>query len=293
MNRRTALVLMGSSLSAAVGATLFGKWKMTNSKLNHERMPVLFLGHGSPMNAIEKNDVTNAMSDLGKKLPLPKAILVISAHWMTKGTWVTHMDQPKTIHDFYGFPQELFQVQYPAPGSPEVANRVRQLVTDPQISADDHEWGLDHGTWSVLRHIYPEAKIPVVQLSLDMTKPAEFHFELGKKLQALRDQGVFIVGSGNLVHNLRRIDWNPNATPFDWSVEFDTWAKEKMLNRDFQALVSDATKTEAGRLSIPTPDHYFPLLYILGAAADTKDDLTFDIEGFQNASISMRSVRFG
>lgn len=254
-------------------------------------MPVLFLGHGSPMNAIAKNTFTNTLNNLGQSLPTPEAILIISAHWLTKGTWVTSMLTPKTIYDFYGFPQELFNVQYSAPGSPQLARTVQQLVTDPKISADDSDWGLDHGTWSVLRHLYPQAKIPVVQLSLDITQPPEFHFALGRKLRALREQGVLIIGSGNVVHNLRHIKWSIDAKPHDWAIEFDEWVKQKAEARDFQSLVSNATQSEAGRLSIPTTDHYFPLLYILGAAEE-KEGLYFDVEEIQNSSISMRSLRF-
>lgn len=264
---------------------------MSNAVKTGRRMPVLFLGHGSPMNAIQDNAVTRSMKELGRKLPAPKAILVVSAHWLTRGTWVTGMREPRTIHDFHGFPQALFDVRYPAPGSPETADQVRSLVVEPAIALDESEWGLDHGTWSVLRHLYPEADVPVIQLSLDMTKSAEFHFEMGRKLRALRDQGVLIVGSGNVVHNLKKISWETDAKPYDWSVEFDEWLKKRSLDRDFVSLVSKATESEAGRLSIPTPDHYWPLLYVLGAA-DAKDELCFDIEGIQNASISMRSLRF-
>lgn len=259
--------------------------------MSKNEMPILFLGHGSPMNAIEDNGFTKKMQNLGQTLPTPKAILVISAHWMTKGTWVTSMQNPRTIHDFYGFPQELFNIQYPAPGSPELASNVQNLVDQPNIGADDNEWGLDHGTWSVLKHLYPKANIPVVQLSLDMSQPPEFHFELGKKLKPLREQGILILGSGNIVHNLRKISWDYNAKPVDWSLEFDEWVKAKTLDRDFLPLVNEATKSEIGRLSIPTPDHYYPFLYILGAAQNN-DELHFDIEGIQNGSISMRSFRF-
>lgn len=255
-------------------------------------MPVLFLGHGSPMNALASNSVTQKMAELGRVLPVPKVILMISAHWMTSGTWVTSMQHPNTIHDFYGFPQELFAVQYPAPGSPYLAKTLTSLVQDPVIGADGTEWGLDHGTWSVLKHMYPQAQIPVVQLSLDLSKPPEFHFELGKKLQVLREQGVLIMGSGNIVHNLRRISWQTDARPYDWAVEFDEWVKTQAIHRNFKALTNDVVKSEAGKLSIPTWEHYLPLLYILGAARDT-DDLKFDIEDLQNASISMRSLRFG
>ncbi len=255
-------------------------------------MPALFLGHGSPMNAIQENSITRAFKKLGAELPKPRAILAISAHWMTNGTWVTSMPHPKTIHDFYGFPQALFEIQYPARGSTQLAKDLQQLITDPQVRADDHSWGLDHGTWSVLKHLYPYADIPVVQLSLDMTQPPQFHFELGQKLQDLRNQGILILGSGNIVHNLHKIKWDDDTKPYDWAVEFDDWVKEKSISRDFESLITNATDTKAGQLSIPTPDHYYPLLYVLGASL-SKDTLNFDIEGFQNASISMRSLRFG
>lgn len=290
MNRRTALALLGTGIATTVGITLYERLKM-NPKLK-QRLPTLFIGHGSPMNAISENSFTNALTELGKNLPQPRAILMISAHWMTRGTWVTRMAQPKTIHDFQGFPQQLFDVQYPAPGSPDVADHIRKLITSPKIQADDSAWGLDHGTWSVLKHMYPQAHIPVLQLSLDMTQEPFFHFELGRKLQHLRDEGIMIMGSGNIVHNLKRISWDENAKPYDWSIEFDEWVKTKALDRDFEPLVSSYLSTEAGRLSVPTPDHYYPLLYVLGAASDT-DSLYFDIEGLQNSSISMRSLRFG
>ena len=262
-------------------------------KLNEmtARMPVLFLGHGSPMNAISKNNFTEMLQKLGKNLPLPKAILVISAHWMTTGTWVTHMQQPKTIHDFYGFPPELFRVRYPAPGSPHLAENISSSIAEPSIRLDDVEWGLDHGSWSVLRHLYPKANIPVVQLSLNMNEPAEYHFKLGQKLQTLRDQEVLIVGSGNIVHNLSKIKWESNAEPYDWAVEFDEWCKNNIKERNFLRLIHDLTKSEAGKLSVPTFDHYYPLLYTLGAAHET-DELHFDFEGIQNSSISMRCLRF-
>jgi 4,5-DOPA dioxygenase extradiol len=255
-------------------------------------MPVLFIGHGSPMNAIDDNGYTRAVRKLGANLPRPKAILVISAHWMTEGTWITAMEKPKTIHDFYGFPQALFDVQYPAPGSPEIAKLIRESVPDPKIHADTEMWGLDHGAWSVLRHLYPQADVPVMQLSLHMEQPAEYHFQLGRQLARLRDEGVLLLGSGNLVHNLRRIRWEAHVQPFDWAVEFDEWIKEKITQRDFAALMRDFRSTEAGRLSVPTLEHYLPLLYVLGAA-DEKDELRFEYEELQNGSISMRSFSFG
>ncbi len=264
----------------------------TTSTSASQRMPTLFIGHGSPMNAIEKNDYTAMLENLGRTLPRPQAILMISAHWMTRGTGVTHMASPKTIHDFGGFPDELFAVQYPAAGSPQLAEKIQASVSSPEILLDEEQWGLDHGAWSVLRHMYPKADIPVVQLSLDMSKPIEFHYELGQKLSALRDQGILILGSGNVVHNLRRISWETKAPVQSWAKEFDQWVKEKIDARDFQALIHDATKSEAGKLSIPTPDHYYPLLYILGASKP-EDKIKHIFDEIQNSSIAMRSIQFG
>lgn len=251
-------------------------------------MPILFLGHGSPMNAIADNDYTKAMGHLKNIIPTPKAILMISAHWMTKGTWITAMSHPKTIHDFGGFPKALYDVEYKAPGSFELAQSIIKKISSPHIEADQEEWGLDHGSWSILKHIYPEANIPVLQLSLDMTKPASFHFELGQKLKFLRSVGVLMIGSGNIVHNLRQIDWNESAKPFDWAVEFDQWVKEKAEAKYFDSLVNDFLKSSNGQLSNPTADHYYPLLYILGSV-DEEDLLSFPYEGIQHGSISMRS----
>lgn len=257
-----------------------------------QRMPVLFIGHGSPMNAIDTNAYTKTLTVLGRNLPKPKAILMVSAHWMTEGTYITEMKNPKTIHDFYGFPQKLFDVQYPAPGSPEIAKLIQETVLNPKIHGDKEMWGLDHGTWSVLRHMYPDADIPVMQLSVYMAQPPEYHVKLGQQLSILRDQGVLILGSGNLVHNLRQIKWEPNAQPFDWAAEFDAWLKEKLIDRDFKAVQNDFHKTKAGQLSVPTLDHYLPMHYILGAS-DNRDELKFEYEEMQNGSISMRSFRLG
>ena len=255
-------------------------------------MPVLFLGHGSPMNAIESNSFTQSLHALRKKIPQPQVIVCISAHWLTEGTWVTHMPHPKTIHDFYGFPQSLFDVIYPAPGSPELADLVRSTVQKPKIQLDDKVWGLDHGTWSVMRHIYPEATIPIVQLSIYLEQPGDYHYHIGEQLKPLREQGVLIVGSGNIVHNLSKIVWGPNPEPYEWAIEFDEWVKEKLLARDFRALTAQFSDSKAGQLSIPIPDHYFPLLYILGTV-DDEDKLSFIYEGIQNGSISMRTLGFG
>jgi 4,5-DOPA dioxygenase extradiol len=259
---------------------------------NLSKMPALFLGHGSPMNALADNVFTQRLLNLGTRISRPKAILCISAHWLTRGTWVTGMPQPKTIHDFYGFPKELFEVQYPAPGSVSLAQQIQSKVLNPSVSMDDHEWGLDHGTWSVLKFLYPEANIPVVQLSIDLHQSPEYHFKIGKQLRALREEGILIVGSGNIVHNLRQIQWDESAAPYEWAVQFDEWAKQCLEKRDFQSLVKDYLKAPGGALSVPTPDHYDPLLYILGSA-DESEPMTFEFDGFQNASISMRAIRFG
>ncbi len=241
------------------------------------------------MNAIADNAFTRALGQIRHQFPTPKAILCVSAHWMTEGTWVTAMPKPKTIHDFYGFPPALSQIQYPAPGSLDFAQNVRAAVG---AHLDTEMWGLDHGAWAVLRHIYPNADVPVLQLSLHLEKPIAYHFELGKKLRALRDAGVLIIGSGNVVHNLRTIKWEKNAEPYPWAREFDEWIKAKLLARDFDAIIHRFAESEAGRLSVPTTEHYLPLLYVLGAV-DENDALRFEYEEIQNGSISMRSLSFG
>lgn len=255
-------------------------------------MPVIFIGHGSPMNAIETNEFTLSLSSLGKKIPTPRAIVCISAHWLTEGTWVTHMSHPKTIHDFYGFPKALFDVQYPAPGSPDIAELIMSTLEKPKVHADDEIWGIDHGTWSVMRHLYPDANIPTIQLSIYLEQPGEYHYHIGQQLQFLRDHGVLIVGSGNVVHNLPRMTWGDNVKPYDWAIEFDDWIKEKLLERNDQAVITQYMNSEAGKLSVPIPDHYYPLLYVLGAA-NKDEELSFVYEGIQNGSISMRTLRIG
>jgi 4,5-DOPA dioxygenase extradiol len=254
------------------------------------KMPVLFIGHGSPMNAIEDNDFSRFLTTLGTRLPRPQAILSISAHWMTEGTWVTQMAKPKTIHDFYGFPKPLFEVSYPAPGSPQIANLI--TTTLKTVHPDKETWGLDHGTWAILRHIYPKADIPTLQLSLHMEEPASYHYELGEKLRFLREKGVLIVGSGNIVHNLGKINWDENGKPFEWAVQFDEWTKSKISARDMKALTDHYLDAPGGKESVPTPEHYYPLLYTLGASEKT-DSLSFEYEGIQNGSISMRALSFG
>lgn len=293
MNRRRffELTFLGAGITSfmTISKDLF----MSNlSKNNPQRMPVIFLGHGSPMNAVEKNKFTDALKTLGTQLIQPKAILVISAHWMTRGSFLTGMEQPKTIHDFYGFPQSLFEIQYPAPGQAQLAKQIQHNLESPKIGIDLNQWGLDHGTWSVLRHIYPQAQIPVIQLSLDMTQSAEYHLEFGKKLSQLRNEGVLILASGNIVHNLRQISWEENAPVVEWAQEFDIWVKAQLENRDFLKIAKEHLASRSGQLCVPTPDHFLPLLYILGAS-QSDDKISYPFEGFQNGSISMRCVRFG
>jgi 4,5-DOPA dioxygenase extradiol len=290
MNRRQFIgFLAGVTMVTGAGVSLS---HLMGKEDTGRRLPVLFLGHGSPMNAIADNQFTRTLGLLGKKIPRPEAILCVSAHWMTEGSWITHMDRPKTIHDFYGFPKPLFDIQYPAPGNPALAKFIQSQITDPKINLDHEMWGLDHGTWAVLKHMYPEADIPVMQLSLHIEQPPAYHFKLGQELAKLRDKGILIVSSGNIVHNLRAIKWEDNASPYPWAIEFDEWVKTKLLNREFNSLQNDFLKTEAGRLSVPTPDHWYPFLYTLGAAL--KDDvMRLEYEEIQNGSISMRCVSFG
>ena len=255
-------------------------------------MPALFIGHGNPMNAIEESIYAAAWREVAATIPRPTAILCVSAHWETEGTFVTAMPQPKTIHDFYGFPDALYQVQYPAPGSPELAGRVSDLVKSTAVRLDDgYSWGLDHGAWSVLRRMYPLADIPTMQLSLDRSQHPRFHYDLGSELQALRREGVLIVGSGNIVHNLRLLQWDARE-PHPWAVAFDTLAAELILSGEHDRLVAYAALGEAARLSIPTNEHYLPLLYIL-ALQQAGEAVSFFAEGLPLGSISMRSVRIG
>jgi 4,5-DOPA dioxygenase extradiol len=255
-------------------------------------LPAIFFGHGNPMNAVASNGYTEAWGRMGQETPRPKAILSISAHWFVPETGVTISTAPKTIHDFGGFPPELYQVQYPAPGDPALARRVQKLLSPLDVTLDN-SWALDHGTWSVLRHVYPAADIPVVQLSIDETKAASFHFEVGKKLAPLRDEGVLIVGSGNLVHNLHTYAWGRHPRdPYDWAVRFEIAAKEMILAGDLKPLVNYETLGTDAALSIPTPDHYLPLLYVL-AAGQRGERIRFPVEGVDGGSISMLAVQIG
>jgi 4,5-DOPA dioxygenase extradiol len=257
-----------------------------------QTMPAIFFGHGNPMNALLRNEWTEGWAAIGKSLERPRAVLCISAHWYLPATLVTAMTTPRTIHDFGGFPRELYRVQYPAPGDPELARRVQEILAPLPVELDN-SWGLDHGTWSVLMHVFPEADIPIVQLSIDETQPAAFNFELGKRLAPLRDEGILIVGSGNLVHNLHTYAWGKHMPePYDWAVRFETAAKELMTKGDFDPLVNYETLGRDALLAIPTADHYLPLLYVMGAKRK-EDEVTFPVEGVDGGSISMLSVRTG
>ena len=251
-----------------------------------QKMPALFVGHGSPMNALEDNEFSRAWVEVGKALPTPNAILCISAHWETNGTQVTGMDQPKTIHDFGGFPPELYAMEYPAPGSPYLAQLTQETVKQVPVRVDQ-TWGLDHGTWSVLCRMFPDAKIPVVQLSLDRTQPPEFHYALGQELQALRKKGILIIGSGNIVHNLRRVVFQDDA--YDWAIEFDETIKQLVLSGDHDPMVHYQTLGQAARLAIPTNEHYLPFLYALGLQAKN-EQVRFFADRVTYGSLSMRSL---
>ncbi|HTH94983.1 MAG TPA: 4,5-DOPA dioxygenase extradiol [Rhodocyclaceae bacterium] len=257
-------------------------------------MPALFIGHGSPMNAIEDTLWSRSWQTLGndlrKNYPRPTAILVVSAHWMTQGVAATAMTHPKTIHDFGGFPDKLFAVQYPAPGSAGLAERIQSLLAPLPVRLDQG-WGLDHGAWSVLVHLFPDADIPVVQLSLDLSQPASFHYELGRQLRALRDEGILIIASGNVVHNLRLIQWRSGAAP-DWSARVEQRVVDCLEQRDHQALIDYSTLDPEALLAIPTPEHYLPLLYIAGLQSEN-ETATFPLRGIDLGTISMLSVKLG
>jgi 4,5-DOPA dioxygenase extradiol len=249
-------------------------------------MPVIFVGHGNPMNAIEENEFSRAWKALGESLPRPQAILCVSAHWQDRGSYVTAMQKPRTIHDFYGFPRELNEVLYPAPGSPEWAAKVREAVHFTEIGLTG-EWGLDHGTWSVLCRMFPQADVPVIQLSLDYTKSPAFHYQLGQALQPLRSQGLLIIGSGNMVHNLRMLEWGDGA--FEWAQRFDHRLSELILNRDHPALIDYESLGEDAHLAIPTNEHYLPLLYTLALQGE-EENIRFFADKVTLGSISMRGL---
>jgi 4,5-DOPA dioxygenase extradiol len=257
-----------------------------------DSMPAIFFGHGNPMNALQSNAWTNGWAAIGNSIPKPKAILCISAHWYLPATLVTAQDQPRTIHDFGGFPRELYEINYPAPGNPELANRVKDLL-GPVGAGLDTRWGLDHGTWSVLCHVFPKADVPVIQLSIDETQPASFHYDIGRRLSPLREQGVLIVGSGNLVHNLHAYAWGrQQVAPLDWAVRFEERTRELLLAGDHEPLISYETLGRDAILAVPTPDHYLPLLYVIAQMREG-EPISFPVEGFDGGSVSMLSVQIG
>jgi 4,5-DOPA dioxygenase extradiol len=257
-----------------------------------ETMPVVFFGHGNPMNALLDNDFTKGWAAIGAAIPRPKAVLAVSAHWYVPGTAVTAMPAPRTIHDFGGFPRELYRVEYPAPGDPALASRVQNLLAPTPVGRDEG-WGLDHGTWSVLRHVFPDADVPVVQLSIDETQPAAVHYEIGKRVAPLRDEGILIIGSGNLVHNLHAYAWGRHPVePYDWAVRFEERARELLLAGEDDPLIAYETLGRDAMLSVPTPEHYLPLVYVIALRREG-EQISFPVSGVDGGSVSMLTVQIG
>lgn len=268
--------------------------KMTDILPATQKMPVLFMGHGSPMNAIEDNEFVQGWKSIAKSLPKPTAILCVSAHWETKGTMVTAMEKPRTIHDFGGFPKALFDVQYPAKGSIEMANEAKKIITKTEVQLDQ-QWGLDHGCWSVVKHLYPNADVPVFQLSLDYTQKAQYHYDLAKQLAALRNKGVLIVGSGNIVHNLGMIAWDKMNEPnyaYDWAIEANSKMKKLVLENNHKDLINYTGQGKSFELAIPSPDHYLPLLYTL-ALKEEKESISVFNDKAVMGSLTMTSFKIG
>ena len=282
--------------TGVLGMTTLSAFKNFTSGLGEQEqvMPVLFIGHGSPMNGIEDTAFSRRWSQMAKEIPTPKAVLVVSAHWFTKGTKITAMDFPKTIHDFGGFPQELFDVQYPAPGNPLLAKETAELLHSAHVEFD-HDWGLDHGAWTIIRHMYPEANIPVLQLSIDYTKGPQYHYDLAKELNALRKKGVLIIGSGNMVHNLRMVAWDRLNDPeyaYDWAIQMNNKFKELIQAGDHKPLINYSSLGKEAMLAIPTPEHYLPLMYTLGLK-NIQDDVSFFNDKAVGGSFTMTSVKSG
>jgi 4,5-DOPA dioxygenase extradiol len=285
-------------LTTAFGASIMtlGSIKALGEILLPEatQMPVLFIGHGSPMNGIEDNRYAQSWAQLAARIPRPQAIICISAHWLTRGTYVTATPQPETIHDFGGFPPELFAVEYPAPGAPALAAETRQLITKAQVGLDQ-EWGMDHGTWTILRRMYPEAQIPVLQLSIDYHQSPRYHYELAQELHALRKKGVLIIGSGNVVHNLGMVDFkrinDPQGYGFDWALEFDGYVKKAVMSGDHAALIDYLSQGKSAQLAVPTPDHYYPLLYAAGIAGKHAAPTIFNDVALAG-SLTMTSIQW-
>lgn len=294
MDRKHFLQTLAALPLAGAAVHLGDLGKLTNELKPTQTMPALFLGHGSPMNAIEENEFVANFRQIAKEIPKPVAILCVSAHWETRGTFVTAMKNPPTIHDFGGFPKALFDVQYNAPGSPELALQTKELITSVSIGLDD-KWGLDHGAWSVIRHLYPNADVPIIQFSIDYTKPPQYHYDLGKQLAALRKKGILIIGSGNIVHNLRLIDWKNIHTDnfgFDWAVEANEKMKSYIQSGDHHPLINFKSQGKAFDLSIPSPEHYLPLLYTLALKGENEKVRIFNDKAVAG-SLTMTSVKIG
>ena len=293
MERKKFIQDVATSVAGIATLSAFNSFTAT-LKEQEQQMPVLFVGHGSPMNGIEDNEFSRTWKELAKQIPTPRAVLVISAHWLTRGTRITAMDLPKTIHDFGGFPQELFDVQYKAPGSPELAKETAALFVNTRVELD-HDWGLDHGAWTIIRHMYPGANIPVLQLSIDATKGPQYHYDLARELYALRRKGVLILGSGNMVHNLRMVAWdrlNDQSFGYDWALQANDTFKNLIREGRHDALVHYEKLGREAQLAIPTPEHYWPLLYTLGLKG-TRDPVFFFNDKAVGGSLTMTSVKLG
>lgn len=294
MNRKTFLKTLAVLPLTATAMKLQELNKMTEPLGKTKKMPVLFLGHGSPMNAIEENEFVVGFRNIAKQIPKPNAILCISAHWETKGTFVTAMENPGTIHDFGGFPKELFAVRYPAPGSPDLAKETKSLVKKTNVGLDD-KWGLDHGAWSVIKHLYPDADVPVIQMSLDYSQTPLYHYELARQIKSLREKGVLIIGSGNMVHNLRMVAWDKLNAPeygFDWAIEANEKMKKYILDGDHAGLINFRSQGRAFDLAIPTPEHYLPLLYSMALKEESDQIHLFNDKAIAG-SLTMTSVKIG
>jgi len=292
MNRTDFLKILALVPLTAAGMKLNYLHKVSETLEKSDEMPVLFLGHGSPMNAIEENEFVRGFRQVGTSIPKPSAIICISAHWETKGTYVTAMEHPKTIHDFGGFPKQLFEVEYPAPGDPVLARETKELVKKTQVGLDE-KWGLDHGAWSVIKHLYPKADVPIIQMSIDYTQPAQYHYDLARELSSLRKKGVLIIGSGNMVHNLGMLAWDrlqDSEYGYDWALEASTKMKQYILNGDFKPLLNFRNQGRAFDLAIPTPEHYLPLIYALGLKGEKEKISLFNDKALAG-SLTMTSLK--
>ncbi len=293
MDRKTFIKSLAVLPLTAAAMKLDVLNKLTEPKSSTTKMPVLFLGHGSPMNAIEENEFVSGFRNIAKSIPKPNAILCVSAHWETKGTFVTAMQNPPTIHDFGGFPKELFAVQYPAPGGPDLAKKTKSLITKTEVGLDE-KWGLDHGAWSVIKHLYPNADIPVIQMSLDYSQTPQYHYELAQQIKSLREKGVLVIGSGNIVHNLGKVEWKRlNETfGYDWAIEANDKMKKFILDGNHKELINFRSQGKAFDLAIPTPEHYLPLLYSLALQDKNEKIKLFNDEAVAGA-LTMTSLKIG